>query len=221
MRQTTLMIGLREPWLDAEADWPFPVFFCPAEWINLWVQRVSMNGVSAVCPPGVEQERCVIESAGMLVRFFIRGQKRLFLAQIDAGVCWFFCSTCWVFCCCSNECLVRVRAQVMTRDDSSGGWVPVGGGGLSYVALRKVTRFSAESQPSSALPVKTKTEFVITGNKTTDDSVSFGLTLENLGSIWVDFSKKLFEFAWTLNKIKIDLLKKFTFDAAVGFHLSC
>ncbi|KAG9273301.1 sprouty-related, EVH1 domain-containing protein 3 isoform X1 [Astyanax mexicanus] len=30
---------------------------------------------------------------------------------------------------------VRVRAVVMTRDDSSGGWVPLGGGGLSHVII--------------------------------------------------------------------------------------
>ncbi|KAJ8368674.1 hypothetical protein SKAU_G00087020 [Synaphobranchus kaupii] len=32
---------------------------------------------------------------------------------------------------------VRVRAVVMTRDDSSGGWVPLGGGGLSHVIICK------------------------------------------------------------------------------------
>uniref|UniRef100_A0A3B4VHA4 Sprouty related EVH1 domain containing 3 n=2 Tax=Seriola dumerili TaxID=41447 RepID=A0A3B4VHA4_SERDU len=32
---------------------------------------------------------------------------------------------------------VRVRAVVMTRDDSSGGWVPLGGGGLSHVVICK------------------------------------------------------------------------------------
>ncbi|CAN7999406.1 unnamed protein product, partial [Ixodes hexagonus] len=37
----------------------------------------------------------------------------------------------------SGGCLVRVRAQVMTRDDSTGGWVPLGGGGLSSVSVRK------------------------------------------------------------------------------------
>jgi len=35
------------------------------------------------------------------------------------------------------EFLVRVRAQVMMRDDSTGGWVPLGGGGLSWVAVKK------------------------------------------------------------------------------------
>jgi len=29
-----------------------------------------------------------------------------------------------------------VKAQVMTRDDSSGGWVPLGGGGVSVVGVR-------------------------------------------------------------------------------------
>lgn len=38
---------------------------------------------------------------------------------------------------CRNNSLVRVRAQVMTRDDSSGGWVPMDGGGLSNVSVRK------------------------------------------------------------------------------------
>ncbi|XP_046401311.1 sprouty-related, EVH1 domain-containing protein 2 isoform X2 [Ischnura elegans] len=33
--------------------------------------------------------------------------------------------------------LVRVRAQVMIRDDSTGGWVPMGVGGLSNVSVRK------------------------------------------------------------------------------------
>jgi len=36
-----------------------------------------------------------------------------------------------------TEFLVRVRAQVMMRDDSTGGWVPLGGGGLSWVAVKK------------------------------------------------------------------------------------
>ncbi|XP_011859846.1 PREDICTED: sprouty-related, EVH1 domain-containing protein 1 isoform X2 [Vollenhovia emeryi] len=35
---------------------------------------------------------------------------------------------------CPNE-LVRVNAQVMTRDESSGCWIPLGGGGLASVAI--------------------------------------------------------------------------------------
>ncbi|MBN3304987.1 SPRE1 protein, partial [Amia calva] len=41
--------------------------------------------------------------------------------------------------CCSDS-YARVRAVVMTRDDSSGGWLPLGGGGLSCVTVYKVSR---------------------------------------------------------------------------------
>eukprot|EP00088_Acartia_fossae_P005922 TRINITY_DN12684_c0_g1_i1.p1 TRINITY_DN12684_c0_g1~~TRINITY_DN12684_c0_g1_i1.p1 ORF type:complete len:609 (+),score=124.99 TRINITY_DN12684_c0_g1_i1:315-2141(+) len=37
----------------------------------------------------------------------------------------------------TDDILVRVRAQVMARDDSSGGWLPYGTGGLSWVALKR------------------------------------------------------------------------------------
>ncbi|XP_054757960.2 sprouty-related, EVH1 domain-containing protein 2-like [Lytechinus pictus] len=37
-----------------------------------------------------------------------------------------------------NSCLTKVRAQVMTRED--GGWVPVGGGGVSIVGIYKLTK---------------------------------------------------------------------------------
>jgi len=36
----------------------------------------------------------------------------------------------------AEEYTVHVKAQVMTRDDSSGGWVPLGGGGVSVVGVR-------------------------------------------------------------------------------------
>ena len=36
-----------------------------------------------------------------------------------------------------DEYTVHVKAQVMTRDDSSGGWVPLGGGGVSVVGVRQ------------------------------------------------------------------------------------
>uniref|UniRef100_A0A8C8S1P8 Sprouty related EVH1 domain containing 3 n=1 Tax=Pelusios castaneus TaxID=367368 RepID=A0A8C8S1P8_9SAUR len=41
---------------------------------------------------------------------------------------------------CLRSYMLRVRAVVMTRDDSSGGWVPMGGGGLSHVMIGKVRR---------------------------------------------------------------------------------
>ncbi|RUS91272.1 hypothetical protein EGW08_000984, partial [Elysia chlorotica] len=39
----------------------------------------------------------------------------------------------------NGDYLVQVSAQVMTRDDSTGGWVPMGGGGLSRVRLCKLS----------------------------------------------------------------------------------
>ncbi|KAK3597820.1 hypothetical protein CHS0354_029380 [Potamilus streckersoni] len=60
-----------------------------------------------------------------------------------------------------EEYLVRVPAQVMTRDDSSGGWVPMGGGGLSYVGLK---RRSKEDNLS-------KNEYLIYGERIADNSV--------------------------------------------------
>ncbi|OWA55093.1 putative Sprouty-related, EVH1 domain-containing protein 1 [Hypsibius exemplaris] len=49
----------------------------------------------------------------------------------------------------SDECLVRVRANVMTRDDSTGGWAPVPGGGMSFVALRRLSTFVTPTSTSS------------------------------------------------------------------------
>ncbi|CAG5866570.1 unnamed protein product [Menidia menidia] len=43
----------------------------------------------------------------------------------------------------------RVRAVVMTRDDSSGGWLPLGGGGLSCVTVYKVSRAEDSSSTHS------------------------------------------------------------------------
>lgn len=59
--------------------------------------------------------------------------------------------------------LVRVRAQVMIRDDSTGGWVPMGGGGLSNVSVRKrvITQQSEE----------TKHEYLIYGKRISDQAI--------------------------------------------------
>ncbi|XP_059496893.1 sprouty-related, EVH1 domain-containing protein 1 [Stegostoma tigrinum] len=42
--------------------------------------------------------------------------------------------------------VVRVRAVVMTRDDSSGGWVPLGGPGLSHVAICRLPHSDESGQ---------------------------------------------------------------------------
>ena len=62
--------------------------------------------------------------------------------------------------------MVRVRAQVMSRDDSSGGWVPMGAGGLSNVSIRK--RYPCQDNIDS-LP---KNEYFIYGTQVSDSSVS-------------------------------------------------
>ena len=65
-----------------------------------------------------------------------------------------------------DETLVRVQAQVMTRDDSSGGWVPMGGGGLSYVGLVRRHRAGTEENTNR------KHEYLIYGQRIADESVS-------------------------------------------------
>lgn len=65
----------------------------------------------------------------------------------------------------SGSNLVRVRAQVMMRDDSTGGWVPMGGGGLSNVSVRK--RFLSHNSEEN------KPEYLIYGKKISDGTVSF------------------------------------------------
>ncbi|XP_014274571.1 sprouty-related, EVH1 domain-containing protein 2 isoform X1 [Halyomorpha halys] len=60
--------------------------------------------------------------------------------------------------------LVRVRAQVMIRDDSTGGWVPMGGGGLSNVSVRKRVITSEHSE-------ETKHEYLIYGKRISDQAI--------------------------------------------------
>ncbi len=62
----------------------------------------------------------------------------------------------------SDDCLVRVKAQVMTRDDSTGGWVPMGGGGMSKVGLHKLASSDADQLH----------EYLIHGQRIADQSVS-------------------------------------------------
>ncbi|XP_022257018.1 sprouty-related, EVH1 domain-containing protein 2-like isoform X2 [Limulus polyphemus] len=58
--------------------------------------------------------------------------------------------------------LVRVRAQVMTRDDIQGGWFPMGGGGLSNVSVcKRLVPIEDES----------KHEYFIYGKRISDQSV--------------------------------------------------
>ena len=62
----------------------------------------------------------------------------------------------------SDDYLVRVKAQVMTRDDATGGWVPMGIGGLSIVGLRKLVVCGED----------VRHEYLIHGQRISDQSVS-------------------------------------------------
>nr|CAD7577601.1 unnamed protein product [Timema californicum] len=67
---------------------------------------------------------------------------------------------------CSGNYLVRVRAQVMMRDDSTGGWVPMGGGGLSNVSVRKRALPSSDRERED----KCKFEYLIFGKRIADQT---------------------------------------------------
>ncbi|XP_066250762.1 sprouty-related, EVH1 domain-containing protein 1 isoform X2 [Euwallacea similis] len=69
--------------------------------------------------------------------------------------------------------LVRVRAQVMSRDDSSGGWVPLGGGGLSDVSVRRRPRAQGAGPPD-----KPKHDYLIYGKRISDNSVVLSCTIK-------------------------------------------
>ncbi|XP_030757311.1 sprouty-related, EVH1 domain-containing protein 1 isoform X1 [Sitophilus oryzae] len=69
--------------------------------------------------------------------------------------------------------LVRVRAQVMSRDDSSGGWVPLGGGGLSDVSVRRRPRPQGAGPPD-----KPKHDYLICGKRISDNSVVLSCTIK-------------------------------------------
>lgn len=87
-------------------------------------------------------------------------------------------------CFCSGNYLVRVRAQVMTRDDSTGGWVPMGGGGLSNVSVRKR---GLTADPT--IPDDVKHEYLIFGKRISDQTVS----ITSLGRLpfWVNYVLEL------------------------------
>lgn len=67
--------------------------------------------------------------------------------------------------------LVRVRAQVMMREDSTGGWVPLGGGGLSHVAVRKRKVHHEDDPPC-------KHEYLIYGKRINDQKVVMSCTIK-------------------------------------------
>ncbi|XP_051647771.1 sprouty-related, EVH1 domain-containing protein 1 isoform X3 [Manacus candei] len=68
----------------------------------------------------------------------------------------------------NDNSYARVRAVVMTRDDSSGGWLPLGGGGLSCVTVFKVI---PQEENSCA-------DFLIHGERLRDKTVVLECTLK-------------------------------------------
>nr|XP_005300016.1 sprouty-related, EVH1 domain-containing protein 1 isoform X2 [Chrysemys picta bellii] len=68
----------------------------------------------------------------------------------------------------NDNSYARVRAVVMTRDDSSGGWLPLGGGGLSCVTVFKVIH---QEENSCA-------DFLIHGERLRDKTVVLECTLK-------------------------------------------
>ncbi|XP_018497512.1 sprouty-related, EVH1 domain-containing protein 1 [Galendromus occidentalis] len=77
----------------------------------------------------------------------------------------------------NTNCLIRVRAQVMVRDDSTGGWVPLGGGGLSQVSVRKKLSLVPQEENTSGPNqgscnyTSYKTDYQIYGKRISDQNV--------------------------------------------------
>lgn len=63
-----------------------------------------------------------------------------------------------------SDFLVKVRAQVMTRDESTEGWLPLAGGGLANVSIRKRARLPPDVGGH---------EYIIYGQRISDHTVSF------------------------------------------------
>ncbi|KAI4471452.1 sprouty-related evh1 domain-containing protein family member [Holotrichia oblita] len=63
----------------------------------------------------------------------------------------------------------------MSRDDSSGGWVPLGGGGLSNVSVRKKPRASPSAAPGTDKP---KHDYLIYGIRISDQSIVLSCTIK-------------------------------------------
>ncbi|MED6235688.1 Sprouty-, EVH1 domain-containing protein 1 [Ataeniobius toweri] len=94
----------------------------------------------------------------------------------------------------THDSYARVRAVVMTRDDSSGGWLPLGGGGLSCVTVYKVSRAEDNNSThsggsggsgsnlspcsSSPSPSPTAVEFHIRGERLKDKLVVLECVLQ-------------------------------------------
>jgi len=75
--------------------------------------------------------------------------------------------------CGSEDFLVAVKAQVMSRDDQKGGWVPRGAGGMSIISLCRLPARAAAPgpAPASADLAACSRELLIYGRRIADKSV--------------------------------------------------
>ncbi|CAG9790005.1 unnamed protein product [Diatraea saccharalis] len=82
-----------------------------------------------------------------------------------------------------NAYLVRVRAQVMCRDEGTGGWVALGGGGLADVMVGRRPRHSGagvddNSDTTSAPATALAHEYYIHGKRISDNMVVLECTIK-------------------------------------------
>lgn len=61
-----------------------------------------------------------------------------------------------------SDYLVKVRAQVMARDESTEGWIPLQGGGMANVSIRRRSRLAPEVKGH---------EYIIYGQRVLDGTV--------------------------------------------------
>lgn len=85
----------------------------------------------------------------------------------------------------NSDFLVKVRAQVMTRDESTEGWLPLAGGGLANVSIRKRARLPPDVGGH---------EYIIYGQRISDQTVSVFIIL----ILWVKRKKKFVTFLFLI-----------------------
>lgn len=102
----------------------------------------------------------------LIIVILIVGLLVLSCFLLDLG-CLCLWKTNFFFCFSFSNSYARVRAVVMTRDDSSGGWLPLGGGGLSCVTVFKVI---PQEENSCA-------DFLIHGERLRDKTVTIFIYL--------------------------------------------
>ncbi|XP_045457341.1 sprouty-related, EVH1 domain-containing protein 1 [Melitaea cinxia] len=82
-----------------------------------------------------------------------------------------------------NDYLVRVRAQVMCRDEGTGGWMALGGGGLADVMVCRrgpgSTESTSETSQSHNGAKVSQTEYYIHGRRISDNMLVLDCTVKD------------------------------------------